>query len=90
MQVPCFWTDAQRRSLLDASKIVDLNCLRILNETTAVALAYGIYKQDLPEEKDKPRHVVFLDMGHSATQACLVAFNKGKLKVSVLEGDETV
>jgi molecular chaperone DnaK (HSP70) len=81
VSVPCFWTDAQRRALLDAMKIADLNCLRILNETTAVALAYGIYKQDLPAEKEKPRHVVFLDVGASATQACLVAYNKGKLKV---------
>lgn len=81
ISIPCFWTDAQRRALLDASKIADLNCLRILNETTATALAYGIYKQDLPTEEEKPRNVVFVDVGTSATQACLVAFNKGKLRV---------
>ena len=48
----------------------------------AAALAYGIYKQDLPEEKEKPRNVVFVDLGHSSLQVIVVAFQKGKLKVS--------
>ncbi len=47
-----------------------------------VALAYGIYKQDLPEEKEKSRNVVFVDMGHHSLQVAVCAFNKGKLKVS--------
>lgn len=58
-----------------------MNSLRIVNETTAIALAYGIYKQDLPEEDAKSRNVVFLDIGHSSTQASLVAFNRGKLQM---------
>ena len=45
------------------------------------ALAYGIYKQDLPEEKEKPRNVVFVDLGHKSLQVIIVAFQKGKLKV---------
>uniref|UniRef100_A0A2D4P4E5 Uncharacterized protein n=1 Tax=Micrurus surinamensis TaxID=129470 RepID=A0A2D4P4E5_MICSU len=48
----------------------------------AVALAYGIYKQDLPAPEEKPRNVVFVDMGHSAYQISVCAFNKGKLKVN--------
>lgn len=67
-----------------------------MNETTAgtvymyischdilcvVALAYGIYKQDLPEEKEKARNVVFVDMGCHSLQVTICAFNKGKLKV---------
>ena len=47
----------------------------------SVALAYGIYKQDLPAPEEKPRVVVFVDIGHSAMQVAAVAFNKGKLKV---------
>ena len=47
-----------------------------------VALAYGIYKQDLPEEKEKARNVVFVDMGTHSLQVTICAFNKGKLKVS--------
>lgn len=48
----------------------------------AVALAYGIYKQDLPNPEEKPRNVVFVDIGHSSYQVSIVSFNKGKLKVS--------
>lgn len=47
----------------------------------SAALAYGIYKQDLPEEKDKSRNVVFVDLGYTALQVAVCAFNKGKLKV---------
>ncbi len=48
----------------------------------AVTLAYGIYKQDLPAPEEKPRIVVFVDLGHSGYQVSVCAFNKGKLKVS--------
>ncbi|KAG2457222.1 heat shock protein 105 kDa-like [Polypterus senegalus] len=81
ISVPLFFTDAERRSVMDAAQIVGLNCLRLMNDNTAVALAYGIYKQDLPGPEEKPKIVVFADMGHSAFQVCVCAFNKGKLKV---------
>lgn len=55
-----------------------------------VALAYGIYKQDLPALEEKPRNVVFVDMGHSAYQVSICAFNKGKLKVSILLFQKTL
>lgn len=51
---------------------------------SVVALAYGIYKPDLPALEEKPRNVVFVDMGHSAYQVSVCAFNKGKLKVNKL------
>lgn len=81
VSVPCYYTDAERRSVVDAAQIAGLNCLRLMNETTAVALAYGIYKQDLPAPEEKPRNVVFVDLGHSGFQTSVCAFNKGKLKV---------
>ncbi|CAG9535600.1 unnamed protein product [Cercopithifilaria johnstoni] len=81
ISVPFYFVDAQRRALLTAIRVAGLNCLQILNETTSVALAYGIYKQDLPAENEPPRIVAFIDVGHSAAQAVLVAYNKGKLTV---------
>ncbi|KAM9035180.1 heat shock protein 105 kDa isoform X1 [Sarcophilus harrisii] len=81
ISVPSFFTDAERRSVLDAAQIVGLNCLRLMNDMTAVALNYGIYKQDLPGAEEKPRIVVFVDMGHSAFQVSACAFNKSKVKV---------
>uniref|UniRef100_A0A3P8Z7Y8 Heat shock protein 4a n=1 Tax=Esox lucius TaxID=8010 RepID=A0A3P8Z7Y8_ESOLU len=81
ISVPCFYTDVERRSVMDAAQIAGLNCLRLMNETTAVTLAYGIYKQDLPAPEEKPRNVVFVDLGQSAYQVSVCAFNKGKLKM---------
>eukprot|EP00049_Salpingoeca_infusionum_P017324 m.352552 g.352552 ORF g.352552 m.352552 type:complete len:833 (+) comp16551_c0_seq1:542-3040(+) len=79
--VPCSYNDAQRQAMLDACEIANLNCLRLFNETTAVALAYGIYKKDLPETAETPRRVVFADFGHSNLQLSLCDLVKGKLKM---------
>uniref|UniRef100_A0A8C5H9J4 Heat shock 70 kDa protein 4-like n=1 Tax=Gouania willdenowi TaxID=441366 RepID=A0A8C5H9J4_GOUWI len=81
ISVPSYFTDVERRSVIDAAQIAGLNCLRLMNETTAVTLAYGIYKQDLPAPEEKPRNVVFVDLGHSGYQVSVCAFNKGKLKI---------
>jgi len=76
---PARFTDCERRALLDSAKMAGLNVLRLMNDTTATALAYGIYKQDLPEGDKPPRNVVFVDVGHTGTQAAACSFNKGKL-----------
>ncbi|XP_069812342.1 heat shock protein 105 kDa-like [Dendropsophus ebraccatus] len=81
ISVPSFFTDAERRSVLDSAQIVGLNCLKLMSDMTAVALNYGIYKQDLPAPEEKPKIVVFADMGHSSFQISACAFNKGILKV---------
>lgn len=77
--VPGWYTEVQRRALLDAAQIAGLNCLRLINDTAAVALGYGITKTDLPTEEENPRHVVFVDIGHSNMSASVAAFQKGKL-----------
>ena len=41
VSVPCWFTDAQRRAVLDAGNIAGLNILRLLNETAATALGWG-------------------------------------------------
>lgn len=79
--VPIFFTNAERMALLDAAAIAGFNVLRLLNETTAVALSYGFYKQDLPAPEEKPRNVIFVDFGNASLQVSAVAFNKGKLKM---------
>jgi heat shock protein 4 len=77
--VPAYFTQAERHAMLDAAKIVGLNVLRLMHDTTAAALSYGIYKTDLPA--DKATNVVFLDMGASDTTVSIVSFVKGKLSV---------
>lgn len=80
LSVPQWFTDSQRRAMLDAAEISGLNPLRLMNDTTATALGYGITKTDLPEA-DAPRNVVFCDFGHSSYQVAVVAFSKGQLTV---------
>ena len=79
ISVPVYYTDAERRALMDAAAIAGLNVLKLMNDTTATALAYGIYKQDLPAPEEKPRNVVFVDCGHRGIQVSAASFNKGKL-----------
>lgn len=82
ISVPSYFTQAERQALLDAACIAGLNVLRLLNETTATALCYGIYKQDLPAADAPSRNVVFVDCGYASLQVFICTFHKGKLKVS--------
>ncbi|KAG0317762.1 adenyl-nucleotide exchange factor sse1 [Dissophora globulifera] len=77
--IPTWFTDVQRRAVLDAAEIAGLNVLRLINDSTAVALGYGITKTDLPEEK--PRNICFVDIGHSSYTVSIVSYIKGQLTV---------
>ncbi|KAH9811514.1 Hsp70 protein-domain-containing protein [Melampsora americana] len=79
--VPGWYTDIQRRAVLDAAEIANLHPLRLINELTATALGYGITKTDLPPLEETPRYVAFVDIGHSQYQVAIVAFNKATLTV---------
>lgn len=79
--VPAWYTDAQRRGIIDAAEISGLKVLRLINETTATALGWGITKTDLPAPEEKPRRVAFIDIGHSNYTCSIVEFKKGELKV---------
>lgn len=87
ISVPCYYTDTQRRAVLDAAEIANLNPLRLINDTTATAMGYGITKTDLPEPEAAPKHVVFVDIGYSDYQVCIAALNKGKLVVKSVAWD---
>lgn len=80
ISVPGWFTETQRRALIDAAAIANLNVLRLINDTTAAALGYGITKSDLPDP-ESPRHVVFVDVGHADMSVAVVAFSKGQLVV---------
>lgn len=77
--IPIYFTDLQRRAVLDAATIAGLHPLRLIHETTATALAYGIYKTDLPENDQL--NVAFVDIGHASMQVCIAGLKKGQLKI---------
>uniref|UniRef100_A0A7N0TL20 Heat shock 70 kDa protein 14 n=1 Tax=Kalanchoe fedtschenkoi TaxID=63787 RepID=A0A7N0TL20_KALFE len=77
--IPVYFTDLQRRATVDAATIAGLHPLHLIHETTATALAYGIYKTDPPESE--PLNVAFVDIGHASMQVCIAAYKKGQLKI---------
>lgn len=81
ISVPGWFTDVQRRAILDASEIAGLKLLRLINDTTATALGYGIPRTDLPTGEEKPKRVAFVDIGHSDYTCSIVEFKKGELAV---------
>ncbi|GJN93471.1 hypothetical protein Rhopal_006528-T1 [Rhodotorula paludigena] len=85
--VPVWYTEAQRRAVLDAAEIAGLNCLRLINDTTATALGYGITKTDLPAAGEPSKNVAFVDIGHSDYSVSIVSFNKGSLVVKATAFD---
>ncbi|EFA86442.1 heat shock protein Hsp70 family protein [Heterostelium album PN500] len=87
VSVPVYWTEYQRRALLNAGTIAGLNITRLINESTATALSYGIYK-DLPE--DNPLKVMFIDIGDSSTTVSAIDFKKGQLQVKATACEKDV
>jgi len=87
MSVPAWFTDAQRRCLLDAAELAGLKLLRLMNDTTAAALGYGIRKGDLPTAEEKPLRVAFVDIGHSAYTVSIVELKRGELSVKATAFD---
>ncbi|KAK9449742.1 heat shock protein 70 family [Limtongia smithiae] len=78
LSVPGWYTDAQRRAFIDAGHIASLNPVRLINETTAAALSYGVFRT-FPEGQTK--NVVFVDIGHSSYNVTVAAFAQGEMKI---------
>lgn len=86
--IPAYFTELQRRAVLDAAKIAGLRPVCLLHETTATALAYGIYKKGLPENEQM--NVAFVDVGHASMQVCIAGFKKGHLKILAYSFDRSL
>ena len=84
---PAWYTDAQRRAILDAGEIAGLKILRLINDTTAAALGWGITKTDLPTAEEKPRRVAFVDIGNANYTCSIVEYRKGELAVKSTVSD---
>ena len=78
ISVPSHFTDIQRRAVIDAAKIAGLDLQRLMNDGNALALAYGIYKKDLPEDGQPARIVAFVDFGYTSFQVNIFAITLGK------------
>lgn len=86
---PSYFTDIQRRALLDAAEIAGITPLRIMNDTAATALAYGIYRSNEFDETI-PINVAFVSMGHSHFSCSIASFTRSQLTVLSEIADRTI
>ena len=80
--VPAYFNDNQRRATKDAAKIAELNVLRILNEPTAAAIAYGLERKN---EEDKT--ILVFDFGGGTFDVSLLKLSGGSYDVLATSGD---
>eukprot|EP00919_Chromeraceae_sp_WS-2016_P069500 GHVR01164815.1.p1 GENE.GHVR01164815.1~~GHVR01164815.1.p1 ORF type:complete len:910 (+),score=295.71 GHVR01164815.1:70-2799(+) len=85
--VPGFYNDLQRLALIQACQMAGLGCLRIMNEHTATALDYGIYRAKTFSATEAT-NVVFINLGHCNFSVSISRFTSGKLEVLSAEHDE--
>ncbi len=78
--VPAYFTDAQRQATKDAGKIAGLEVLRIINEPTAAALAYGV-------DKDKDGKIMVFDLGGGTFDVSLLEISDGVFEVLATAGN---
>ncbi len=82
--VPAYFNDAQRQATKDAGQICGLNVLRIINEPTAAAIAYGLDKVN--EDADEKNILVF-DLGGGTFDVSLLVLDGGIFEVKATAGD---
>jgi len=79
--VPAYFNDAQRQATKDAGVISGLNVLRIINEPTAAAIAYGL------DKKGKEKNVLIFDLGGGTFDVSLLTIEEGIFEVKATAGD---
>lgn len=80
--VPAYFNDSQRRSTIDAAEIAGLEVLRIINEPTAAAIAYG-----LNEKSDESKNIVVFDLGGGTFDVSILNLDDGVFEVKATNGN---
>ncbi|KAH9603867.1 hypothetical protein KSS87_013203 [Heliosperma pusillum] len=84
--VPAYFSDSQRQATKDAGIIAGLNVIRIINEPTAAAIAYGLENKAMDNNVVK-RNVLVFDLGGGTFDVSLVTLNKDVFEVKAISGD---
>ena len=82
--VPAYFNDSQRQATKDAAVIAGLNCLRIINEPTAAAIAYGLDKKN---SSTAEKNVLIFDLGGGTFDVSLLTIEEGIFEVKATAGD---
>lgn len=82
LTVPPEFTADQRKLVMQACEMANVNCLSLINDATASATEYGIFRgSSLPEKEEDAQVVVIVDCGYGSATASVYKFWKGNLKV---------
>ena len=73
LSCPTYATNCERQAYLDAAEIAGIKCVKLINESTAIALNYGFFRKNDLHAKDY-RTVCFIDFGHSKVTVCYAKF----------------
>merc|ERR1719472_337584 len=84
--VPAYFNDAQRQATKGAGRIAGLNVLRIINEPTAAAIAYGLDKKT-SDASDEEKNVLIFDLGGGTFDVSLLTIDDGVFEVKATAGD---
>ena len=79
--VPAYFNDAQRQATKDAGTIAGLNVLRVINEPTAAAIAYGL------DKKGGEKNILVFDLGGGTFDVTLLTIDNGVFEVLATNGD---
>ncbi|CAH9110272.1 unnamed protein product [Cuscuta epithymum] len=85
--VPAYFNDAQRQSTKDAGVIAGLEVLRIINEPTAAAIAYGLDKKGNGSGFSDSRNILVFDLGGGTFDVSIVTMEKSLFEVKAVSGD---
>jgi len=85
--VPAYFNDAQRQATKDAGAIAGLEVLRIINEPTAAAIAYGLDRSEEAKEKEGVRKVLIFDLGGGTFDVTLLTIDGGMFEVKATAGN---
>ncbi|XP_057542103.1 heat shock cognate 70 kDa protein-like [Amaranthus tricolor] len=85
--VPAYFSDSQRQATKDAGTIAGLNVVRIINEPTAAAMAYGLDTKLITSGSARAKTVLIFDFGGGTFDVSLVAIEKGEFIVKAITGD---
>ena len=83
--VPAYFNDSQRQATKDAAVIAGINCMRIINEPTAAAIAYGLDKKS--DNGGAERNVLIFDLGGGTFDVSLLTIEEGIFEVKATAGD---
>ncbi|KAF7233235.1 hypothetical protein EG68_08768 [Paragonimus skrjabini miyazakii] len=90
LSVPCYFTDTERRVVLNSTRISGLKCTQLVDEITAIATYYAYKTRTVLSTDSVPKIVAFVDVGYIGTQVAVCQFQKTQSNVIAFDYDRRI